>query len=657
MGCGNGKRTQQKPSDGSPSTNPQYKVLELLKLPKSGDVSSTAKEAATIQGSFADAEGDNKCLLCLSSNPQKAHTLDCTHSLCMNCAREQLEMQLRNRVSYNIIYYCKTCKAPKNLSKFHFLVVTTKQKIETIWLSCDCVVDALQLDKGIRTVVSPDKIVRFDMKEKKIKYPMCLKSHTLTHEDLVIMYGKRAQKLDLYRAQLKSDILLGLVEELNKHKNIVDLVLDQANLRKCSPESIIKLLKELKYIKSISLRCAKMDRPALEGLYAGLKGNQRLLFLDLYATGLTGENITALSTAISTSFSLQTLDLSEVKMDKETLKQLCTIFLRKTRTLQTLMLDSIGLDAEGAKELCECLAQNDSVKKFSLANNLFQEEQAGEVSGLLAKNQVIEQLNLAGIFANDKCWALIGKGLGGNKKITSLVLDGNNMESSDLGLMSDALGKHKSLKTLSLADNGLDEAAGTIVGSFVAASRSLEEINLKCNYLCAQGVEAIMNGLKTNVGVKILNLRKNTIGKEGAVFIASYLRGSPSFLEELDASSDGVEEAGGMEIMNALKENKSLKKLLLGDNGLADEFATAMAGMIKVNATLEFLSLESNLITNKGAQIISEELGSAKGIHTLNIENNVYTQFGALAVLRARLTNLRVKVITSEVTHFVTSLG
>ncbi len=114
MGCGNGRRgTLQKP-EGLSATS-QYKVLDLLKLPnKQGD--SSNKDAATNQGSFLEAvEETSKCLLCQSPNPQKVHTLDCTHPMCMNCAKEQLEAQMRTRGG-NIIYFCTVCNAPKNLS-------------------------------------------------------------------------------------------------------------------------------------------------------------------------------------------------------------------------------------------------------------------------------------------------------------------------------------------------------------------------------------------------------------------------------------------------------------------------------------------------------------------------------------------------------------
>jgi len=653
-----GKRQQQQQQSGSseisPNTTPKYKIVVPNSAVKPGDQSITGKEAATIQGSFIDNEGENKCLQCVSSTPQKSHTLDCTHSLCMNCAREQLENQLRTKVG-NIIFYCKTCKAPKNLSILSS--IDNNLKIETVWLACECVVDVLQLDKSIRTASSPDKIIRFDLKDGKIKYPLCLKGHTMTHEDLIIMYGKRAQKLDLYRAQLKSETLISLIDELNKQKNIVDVVLDQANLRKCNTESVMRFIKELKFIKSISLRCAKIDRPALEGIYAGLKGNQKLHVFDLFSTNLTSENITNLSNALSTSFSIQTLDLSGNNLDKESIKSLCNGFLKKTRTLSSILLESIGIDENSMKELCETLIQIESLKKVSFANNLLQPDHSLELSNLLAKSETLEHINISGTFPNEESCGSFGKGLLQNKKLNTLIMEANTIESHELALIMEPLGKHKCLKVLSLADSGLDEACGALIGSFITASRTIEEINLKCNYLYAAGIEAIMNGLKSNVGMRILNIRKNKIGKEGANFIASYLKGSPSFLEDLEASCNSIEDAGGIEIMNGLKENKSLKKLILGDNALGDEFAVAVSQLFKVNTTLEFLSLESNGITNKGAQAIADTLPQAKGIHTLNIENNVYTQFGALAVLRAKQQNVRVKVITSEVTHFVTSLG
>ena len=69
-----------------------------------------------------------------------------------------------------------------------------------------------------------------------ITYPFCQNGHIMTYEDLSIMYGKLIQRLNLCRAQIDSEGLTALGNELNKNLNIIELILDQANLRKCTGE-------------------------------------------------------------------------------------------------------------------------------------------------------------------------------------------------------------------------------------------------------------------------------------------------------------------------------------------------------------------------------------------------------------------------------------
>ncbi len=123
MGCGTARRgIPQKAEGGTPKS--QCKAAEQLKLPKPGDATNITNNLSTIQGSFLDlneSSSGNKCLLCLSPNPQKVHTLDCGHHICMGCTKEQLEAQMRTKSGVNISYFCKVCSAPKNLSTGRYL--------------------------------------------------------------------------------------------------------------------------------------------------------------------------------------------------------------------------------------------------------------------------------------------------------------------------------------------------------------------------------------------------------------------------------------------------------------------------------------------------------------------------------------------------------
>ena len=121
MGCGNGRRSKQQKAEAqnglTPSNGVCKAVIDNLKITKNGEVSSIARDAATMQGSFCELteEGSNRCLRCTGADTRKAHTLDCSHKICFICIKEQLELHIKTKQG-NIIYNCKTCNAPKHLS-------------------------------------------------------------------------------------------------------------------------------------------------------------------------------------------------------------------------------------------------------------------------------------------------------------------------------------------------------------------------------------------------------------------------------------------------------------------------------------------------------------------------------------------------------------
>ena len=132
MGCGSGRKSQPPkieaqngaPASGSaPPSNVLKVVMDNSKGGKNGEGTSLTKEAPTIQGSFVETmeENSNKCLRCTSTDTSKTHALDCTHNLCLDCARNQVEQQMKTKQG-NIIYFCKTCNAPKNLSMNSILI-------------------------------------------------------------------------------------------------------------------------------------------------------------------------------------------------------------------------------------------------------------------------------------------------------------------------------------------------------------------------------------------------------------------------------------------------------------------------------------------------------------------------------------------------------
>ncbi len=486
--------------------------------------------------------------------------------------------------------------------------------------------------------------------------PTCRQKHPTTHEDLAILYGRKARKLDLYRANLKPDALTLLAGELNSYPELSELILDFCDFRKGFAKALQEFLPKLQFVSVLSFRCTKFDKTATSAVISGLKDASKLVSIDLYSTGITAESMSGLAQSLSALAGLQTLNLSSNKFDPEIAKSLSEYLLKKTASLLELNLENTSLDANITPALFEGLIANQTLKTLVLSNNLFQEPDAKQIKAYLAGIKSLESLSLASIFISADAWKLVGEGLAANSSLQTLCLETNKIETDDLRVLVEPLGKHKTLKRLSLGDNGLDETSGAELAALVSKSTSIESINLRCNFLRPQGIGPLFAALKSNTSLKTLSLRKNQLKNAGAEIVAEYLRTGTSCLEDLDLSSNLI-DSGGVALASALAPNKCLRILNLSDNGLGDEFVETLSGSMKENVALEIIVLENNKISNKGATSLAEVVQSGKSLHTLNIENNGLSQFGALTVLRARLDNLRVKVVSSEVKQFITSLG
>lgn len=114
MGCACGAKRN---SDNSPGDS--YKVLiaaEVTADNKKSEYGLQMKDTPTFQGSWQETpDSSNKCLVCSQATSENSHTLDCSHSICKSCAKENIEQQLKQEEGY-ISYYCKTCKCAKFLS-------------------------------------------------------------------------------------------------------------------------------------------------------------------------------------------------------------------------------------------------------------------------------------------------------------------------------------------------------------------------------------------------------------------------------------------------------------------------------------------------------------------------------------------------------------
>lgn len=179
--------------------------------------------------------------------------------------------------------------------------------------------------------------------------------------------------------------------------------------------------------------------------------------------------------------------------------------------------------------------------------------------------------------------------------------------------------KNKVLNYLDLCGNCQITLAGwDCFASFLRGPTcALQELNVSA---CGE-VNGIAGALANNTSVKLLNISDCRMTDAGAIEIADALAVNSSLKSLIMDRNDSVTAAGWVEFFNRLSDSAcSLEELDLSSNAMNDEGAAALldllAGMITLNC-LKFT--DCNLITTDGWRVIAGLLQTNSNVMSLEL--------------------------------------
>ena len=154
------------------------------------------------------------------------------------------------------------------------------------------------------------------------------------------------------------------------------------------------------------------------------------------------------------------------------------------------------------------------------------------------------------------------------------------------------------------------------------------------------GIRALVNALLQvkPPELKILCLRKNKIGKDGARELARLFQQteSPFKLEEVRLSHNKIGDDGTTLIFRALQyvEDSSLKSISLSYNNITQKGASVIGAALAENDVLESVRLDHNRIRDVGLQDICAGVGrnATSRLSEMSLRDNVVSNVGAEAL-------------------------
>lgn len=174
--------------------------------------------------------------------------------------------------------------------------------------------------------------------------------------------------------------------------------------------------------------------------------------------------------------------------------------------------------------------------------------------------------------------------------LTILDLSHQDLCSTGVLCLSEALLHNTSLVVVFLAGNRIgDEGAQMLAMSL---PKSVQYLYLAQNMVGEHGARALCSKQLTQQ-LKVLDLRCNKLGCEGAVHLAMLLESNDSCLQNLALTRNNIKDAGMRRIAKALHTNRSLQSLDLRANSKCSQSTyLEFKDACRVNGTIRHISLE-----------------------------------------------------------------
>lgn len=204
---------------------------------------------------------------------------------------------------------------------------------------------------------------------------------------------------------------------------------------------------------------------------------------------------------------------------------------------------------------------------------------------------------------------LIVTALTGNSHLQSLELISKRIKADRVNVLVESLATSLATNTaltclwLSLGRIGSDPVK--VLADAVANNTTLEELSLPSNDLCKEGIGALSGMLKTTETLTHLSLAYNKIDLSGLLALTSALKVNSS-LQSLNLKCcSGMDPSA---FADALAENTSIVELNLIGNRIGSGGARALSKALKTNKTLKTLKLGENYLDMHAIDVLSSAL-------------------------------------------------
>jgi len=414
------------------------------------------------------------------------------------------------------------------------------------------------------------------------------------------------RKIELFSCGVVEQVSEELIAALHQHSNLVQLCLggNRIGLNGCI--GLGNFLQESQ-LKEIDLECNDINDECIGALIGPLVENKTLKKLSLSQNeGITEAGWQTFSYLLrGPNAVLDVLHLSQAGLDDEGVKIIANAMVESNSLKSLHLYFNEDITAYGWQDFFDVLKTSAG---FALEEINLNENSIDDAASIaMAKSLVASNLKTLQMDENSSISAIGWKAISNLLQIHKANLEHvslgmNNIDDEASVALSTALANSPTLKILNLDSNGSIHTDGWRAFSACFQTLRLEELDLSTNSIEDDVAEPLSNALANMSTLKKLKLNDNeSLSQTGWISISTILSNPDSLLKKLDVSINMI------------------------DNAAAEAFANALTN----NTSLEILDFDANrLITHVGWESFSQLLCNSSIINTFHSNHTLCQLFG-----------------------------
>lgn len=348
----------------------------------------------------------------------------------------------------------------------------------------------------------------------------------------------------------------------------------------------------------------------------GMANSKPLIVLRLDNTCLTSMQTIPMLGGLAQSQSMMKINLSDIKMDEPSCLQLAHS-INVCPNISEIKLSNCSLGTKGGLlVLARIESSCGRIAYVDISNNMLGPT-CGITIGKILENPMctLKTLNIAENDLMEAGGNFVAEGLNKNSSLTSLDLSSNQLTKRiALLLVESARGIYKdgiklsdcNITTYRISNNPAIGAAGANALLYALSNGKFEHVEV------------------ANIGA----------GPRCASFIAKKVRDVALTWKYLDIAGNNLSRDGLNELFWAIRQNRSIRVLLCGDNKAGPRFATeadtllshgiALARCLRANVIMREIDLSFNGLSSEAGNVILDAMVDNYTIRRLSLRGNAF---------------------------------